>query len=164
MTSAKRIGCTLCRDISGHLCRASQDISGSDSPTNSVTFHAAIISVFRAPACAQMLWEWERVLERVLGQGSPMLWCCVALVESIRPAGSWTTGAGSDWVVRPPVVCRLSALLKVFPQLLLLFPGVDPAFLMPPPLGPGDGMGPMRFLSSYILHSSVHSPWAWYIF
>lgn len=114
------------------------------------------------PAWCPDLLEGERgsligsPVRGVLGSPRGIAMVPVTAVENIQLAGSWIIGACSVESEVFPASHRLGTCAsKVFPQLLLLFPAVDPAFLVPPPQGHGDGVGPMRFLATYILHSSV---------
>ena len=148
--------------LSGHLRTFVQDISGHFRVRLSCEFsnisccsHFCLQSPCLVPRCCgsergSLKGSWARGVQ-----------CCGVvslLLRAVDPLVLEPQGLVQiELLALLLLVGWLSALLKVFPQLLLLFPGVDPAFLVPPPLGPGDGMGPMRFLGSYILHSSVHS-------
>ena len=95
MTSTKLIGCT-----SLHL-----DISGYFRVRRSYPF-SNILMLETFVSSEHLLgtptpWGWERVLERVLREESPLLWWLHRSCWGIWSAGSWTIGAGSDWVISP---------------------------------------------------------------
>lgn len=142
-----------------------QNISGSDSPVNSVMSECQSYSCLQSLPLlgAQTSWGREKAPERVLGErvpGSPQ-YCWVVAI----------TALDSKLALEPGCSFRLSqtALLrgssqaghlpfsKCFPSSFCCF-GHGPSMLGATSWGPGDGAGPIRFLGSYILHPSFHSP------
>ena len=157
MTSVKLTDCTL------HPFQA-PDPPGSDAPCKFRNFLVLELVPSAEPvpaACPDILGRERGSLKGswVSPPGLPwaFLWWFLSLL--LRTFGLLVLGSQELVQLSRTSLLLLRGwilvLLKVFSRLLLLCSAVDPAFLVPPPRGPGDGAGPMRSLGSYILHSSV---------